>query len=97
MEVQDYCTNVATELSGWKAKMSDVAGKFDKLPTGQKEKFTSQVSEIHMIIEGLSDRIEKLQKECPTSWKPDEQEIKASMVHMKEIMNEVWDPLTIGK
>jgi chromosome segregation ATPase len=96
MEVKDYCSNVATELTGWKAKMYDVARQLDKKSTGEKEKFAPQINEIHMIIEELTERIEKLQKECPTEWKPDETEINANMARLKDKMKDVWDPLHIG-
>jgi hypothetical protein len=97
MEVNEYCSNVAIELNGWKAKLYDVARKFDRLPTGQKEKFTPQINELHMIIEDITGRVEKLEKECPTQWKPDEEEIRKNISHMKSIMGDVWDPLHIGK
>lgn len=96
MEVQDYCSNVATELTGWKARMYDVVSQLDKKSTGEKEKFAPQINEIHMIIEELSERIEKLQKECPTQWKPDETEINARIASLKGKMKDVWDPLHIG-
>jgi len=97
MDVKDYCNNLSVELSGWKAKMYDIVRKLDKLPTGQKEKFSPQIGDLHMIIEELEDRVERLQKECPTEWKPDEVEINKKISHMQEIMKDVWTPLSIGK
>ena len=38
MELQDYCRNVDIDLNAWKAKLSDIIRKMDKLPTGSKEK-----------------------------------------------------------
>jgi predicted nuclease with TOPRIM domain len=96
MEVKDYCGNVVTELTGWKARMYDVVRQLDKKSTGEKEKFAPQINEIHMIIEELCERIEKLQKECPTEWKPDEKEINARVAKLKDKMKDVWDPLHIG-
>ncbi len=96
MEVKDYCGNVVTELTGWKAKMYDVVRQLDKKSTGEKEKFAPQINEIHMIIEELSERIERLQRECPTEWKPDEKEISARVARLKDKMKDVWDPLHIG-
>jgi hypothetical protein len=75
MELKDYCSNMAVELTAWKAKMYDIARKLDKMPTGDKEKVVPEVYELHALIEELSDRIQRLQRECPTQWSPDEIEM----------------------
>lgn len=97
MKVQDYCKNVANELNGWKAQMYDVVRKLDKMPTGEKEKLVPTVNELHMIIEGINDRINSLEKACPTEWKPDEEEISRKMKEVETKMKGVWDPIRIGK
>jgi hypothetical protein len=97
MKVQDYCKSVSSELNGWKAKMYDVVRKLDKMPTGEKEKLVPTVNELHMIIEGINDRIYNLEKSCPTEWKSDEEEISSRMKEVETKMKGVWDPLHIGK
>jgi predicted nuclease with TOPRIM domain len=89
MELKDYCKNLAAELTGWKAKMYDVARKLDKMSTGEKEKVFTEVGEIHMIIEELSDRVERLQRECPTQWGPEELEMNAKSTALKLKLEEV--------
>jgi len=89
MELKDYCHNLAAELMGWKAKMYDVARKMDKLSTGEKEKIVNEVNEIHMIIEELNDRVQRLQFECPTDWGPDEMEMNAKSATLRLKLEEV--------
>ncbi|MBS1234952.1 MAG: hypothetical protein H6R43_668 [Nitrospirae bacterium] len=99
MELKDYCNNLATELTGWKAKMYDVARKMDKLSTGEKTKIVNEVNEIHMIIEELTDRVERLKKECPTQWGPDEMEMneKSTTLRLKlEEVSKTVSPSDIG-
>jgi len=93
MEVTDYCDNVIVELSGWKAKMYDLARKLDKMPTGQKEKVVNEVNELHMIIEELGDRIERLRKECPISWRPEKTDIENKIGYLGRKLEDVIDAL----
>ena len=94
MEVTDYCDNVIVELAGWKAKMYDLARKLDKMPTGQKEKVVPEVNELHMIIEELGDRIERLRKECPISWRPEKTDIENKMGYLGRKLEDVIDALS---
>jgi predicted nuclease with TOPRIM domain len=94
MDVMDYCDNLTVELAGWKAKMYDLAKKLDKVPTGSKEKVVNEVNELHMIIEELSDRIELLRKECPTSWKPEKTVIENKIGHLGRKLEDVIDAIS---
>lgn len=92
MDVKDYCENLSVELTGWKAKMYDVVRKLDKVSTGDKEKVVPEINELHMVIDELTDRIEKLRKECPTNWNPDELNEKAEGLRIK--LDDVWDTVS---
>jgi predicted nuclease with TOPRIM domain len=92
MEVTDYCKNLTMELTAWKAKMYDLGRKLDRMSTGQKEKVFPEVNELHMIIEELGQRIEKLQKECPTKWDPSEINDKIDDLRIK--LDETWDSVS---
>jgi len=89
MEVKDYCNNLSKELTGWKARMYDVTRKLDKMSTGEKEKIVPEVYEIHGLIEELNDRIERLQRECPTQWAPDELEMNEKSTTLRLKLEEV--------
>lgn len=94
MDVTDYCDNVTVELAGWKAKMYDLARKLDRIPTGSKEKVVNEVNELHIIIEELGDRIERLRKECPISWRPEKTEIENKIGYMGRKMEDVIDAIS---
>ena len=63
--------------------LGDVVRKLDKISTGDKEKVVPEVNELHIILEELGDRIEKLKKECPTSWAPDRTEIENKIGYLR--------------
>jgi hypothetical protein len=75
MDVKSYCDSLSIELTGWKAKVYDIVRKLDKMSSGDKEKVIPEVNELHMIIEELDDRIDLLEKECPTEWEPERIEL----------------------
>ena len=94
MDVKDYCSNLTIELLGWKAKVYDVVRKLDKMSTGDKEKVTPEVNELHIILDELGDRIEKLKKECPTSWAPERTEIENKVGYLRTKLDKVWDTIS---
>lgn len=99
MDIQDYCSGLQSELTGWKAKVQDVAMKFDRRATGDKDKVAHEIRNLHMIIEELSDRIERLKNECPTQWEPDKIELESRVAQLKTNWQEVWEkvsPADIG-
>jgi len=96
MDVKDYCQGVQAELTGWKAKVYDVVRKLDKLPSGDKEKVVPQVNELHMIVEELTDRIDRLNRECPTQWGPDKIELETKIDSLKVKWEDVWENVSPG-
>ena len=91
MELQDYCQNVKTELTGWKEKVRDVRTRLDKLDTGDKAHIISQVNDLHIIVEELGDRISKLEKECPVEWHPQREEIQNKLQALGYRWEETWE------
>jgi len=89
MEVQSYCDSLSIELTGWKAKIYDVVRELDKVSTGDKQKVAPMVNELHMVIEEITDRIDKLKKECPTQWEPEKTELEGKFSHLKKKWEEV--------
>lgn len=76
MDVKDYCKNLASELTVWKAKVYDIIARLDKVSSGEKEKIIDQVRDIHVLFVELDDRISRLERECPTEWGSDKIEIE---------------------
>ncbi len=96
MELKDYCGGVAIELSGWKAKMYDVVRKLDKVSSGDKQKVVPMVNELHMLLEEMDDRVDRLRRECPTEWKADRVGIEDKFQIMKTKWEEVWKSVSPG-
>lgn len=95
MDVQDYCKSMETELFAWKAKLYDVMRKFDKLGTAEREKVLPNIEDLHIFLEEMSDRVEKLKFECPTDWSPIKKEIEEGHVDMRGKYEETME--YIGK
>ena len=89
MDVKSYCDSLEIELTGWKAKVYDIVRKLDKLSSGEKEKVVPEVNELHMLIEELDDRVERLEKECPVEWEPDKIELERKTTQLKTIWGNV--------
>ncbi|MEJ2364270.1 MAG: hypothetical protein P8075_02240 [Deltaproteobacteria bacterium] len=96
MELQEYCHNVEEELTGWKAKVYDVMYRLDKVDTGDKGKIVSQVNDLHIIVQELSDRIAQLERECPTEWQPAREEIQNKLQALGYKWQEAWEGASGG-
>lgn len=90
MELKDYCAGLECELTGWKTKIYDVTKKFDRMPSGDKEKVGPQINNLHILLEELTDRIERLNRDCLTQWEPDKIELEGKVTHLKTNWEEVW-------
>jgi predicted nuclease with TOPRIM domain len=96
MEVKSYCDSLVIELTGWKAKVYDIVRKLDKISSGDKQKVVPQVAELHMIIEELDDRIDRLKRECPIEWHPEKIELESKVAKLKEKWEAVWQNVSPG-
>ena len=83
MHVQDYCKSMETEMAAWKAKLYDVMRKVDKLGTAEREKILPNIEDLHMLLEEMADRVEKLRTECPSDWSPIKTEIDEGSIDMR--------------
>ncbi len=88
MELSDYCKGVDIELTMWKAKLYDVMSRMDRLPTGNKQRMYEEVNGLHILMSELEERIEKLRRECPTEWRPDQEEIRAKFSELNVKYND---------
>lgn len=95
MDVTDYCKNMEMEMTTWKAKLYDVTRKVDKLGSAEKEKILANVEDLHMLLEEMSDRVEKLRTECPSDWSPIKNEIDEGSIDMRGKYEETME--YIGK
>lgn len=95
-DVKNYCDNVVAELSVWKAKIYDVVRRIDKVSSGDKAKLGNQVNDLHMFIEELENRIDRLRRECPIDWKPDQIEMETKFTQVRATLDDVWKGLSGG-
>ena len=99
MDVKTYCDGTLIELGSWKAKVYDVVRKLDKMASADKDKVVPLVNDLHIIIEEMGDRLERLRRECPTQWAPDRTELETKAAHLKKKWEEVWEnvsPAEVG-
>ncbi|MDR3567418.1 MAG: hypothetical protein P4L43_05250 [Syntrophobacteraceae bacterium] len=96
MDVQSYCDTLNIELTGWKAKIYDVVRQLDKVSSGDKQKVVPMVNELHMFIEEITDRIDRLEKECPTQWEPDKIELEGRLSQLETKWKEVSQNVSPG-
>ena len=83
MDVKDYCKSMENEMTTWKAKLYDVMRNFDKLGTSEREKILPNIEDLHIYLEEMTDRVDKLKHECPTDWSPIKKEIDGGSVDMR--------------
>lgn len=95
MDVRDYCKSMETEMTAWKAKLYDVTRKVDKLGSADKEKILPNIEDLHMLLQEMSDRVEKLETECPSDWSPIKNEIDEGNIDMRGKYEETME--YIGK
>ena len=95
MDVQDYCKSMETEMTAWKAKLYDVIRKVDSLGTAEREKVLPNIEDLHMFLQEMSDRVDKLKTECPSDWSPVKKEIEGGSVNMRAKYEETME--YIGK
>ncbi len=94
--IEGYCDNLSIELAGWKTKLAGVVKKLDSVSTGDKEKVVAEVNELHMVLEELGDRVEKLRRECSTSWEPEREEIEKRAGWMRQKLDKIGDTIPQG-
>ncbi len=82
MDVKDYCRNLDTELTTWKAKLYDVTRQMDNLSTGDKQRMYEQVNGLHIVMTELEERLDQLRTSCPTDWSPEREEINVKLTDL---------------
>ncbi len=89
MELKDYCRNIDTELTAWKAKLYNVIRQIEQLPTGDKQRMYEKVNGLHIIMTELDDRLDSLRTACPTEWAPEREALKGKLGDLGDEYNKV--------
>lgn len=95
MDVKDYCKGMETEMTAWKAKLYDVMRKVDGLGSADKEKVLPNITDLHMLLEEMTERVERLKTECPSDWSPDKKNLEEGSIDMRGKYEETME--FIGK
>lgn len=95
MDVKDYCKSMETEMTAWKAKLYDVMRKVETLGSAEKEGVLANITDLNMLLEEMSDRVERLKTECPSDWSPMKSDIEKGSVDMRGKYEETME--YIGK
>ncbi len=87
MEAITYCEKLNAGLDTWKERADHVTRELDNMASCDKEKVLPEVIELHMFVEELRDRMNRVKKNCLEAWEP--AEIGAMELRAHEIAN--WD------
>lgn len=97
MELEQYCDNFATELTGWRERFEEVTRKFDKVSTGDKSKVYPHINELHMILEEFEDRIRQLKASCAAGGELEQFEFAEKFKGFTpEYRQDVWQNVSPG-
>ncbi|MBI9084024.1 MAG: hypothetical protein JEZ11_10535 [Desulfobacterales bacterium] len=64
MKAKNCCKTMEMELTGWKAIVYDITRKMEKLPGGEKEKILPHISDLHILVEEMDERIDQIRANC---------------------------------
>lgn len=70
-EYKEYCDNLTYELAGLKKEIDRIVDRFDHMSTGEKERFVGEVNGLHIISDGLTERMRGLSTACEMNWMPE--------------------------
>ncbi|MFP3868655.1 MAG: hypothetical protein ACLFUU_10945 [Desulfobacteraceae bacterium] len=90
MDAKYYCDGMQSELTFLKARVYDIMRAIEKMPAATRNKLSGQYSELHGLIDHLTDRIDQLKKECPMDWSDAKAEIETTKQKLLDKIN-YWD------
>jgi len=91
MDVDSFCGMMQSEIASLKARVYDIMRSVEKIKDKQnKKKKAAELTELHALIEHLSEMNDRLAKECPLDWSTEKQEIDAKKTELNEKID-IWD------
>lgn len=78
MDIENFCTYMRDEMTGWKTKSHDLMRNLKKMSASPDANRASSIAEMGSIIDKVEQILEKLEKECPANWDSE----KAELDHM---------------
>ncbi len=85
---KNFCDSMQSELTGLKARAFDIVRQIEKMP--EKERFSSEFTEVVALVDDLNVTIDHLKSACPTDWSSEKREIEKKR---NELMSKInwWD------
>jgi len=97
MEVTTYCEKLISELDSWKGKADYIARELDNMAILDKEKALPVIMELHMFVEELCDRIDRVKSNCQEAWEPAQIGVVELRVHETGNWGKDWENEFLGK
>lgn len=70
MNNQQYCSHLSEELGKWRDEVHKENEKIDHYPSADKLHMKAVIDDLRMLEAELDQRIEQLQTQGATAWKP---------------------------
>jgi len=90
MDVNSFCGMMQSEINFLKTKVYDIMRAAEKIKDKKEKTHTAQLTELHTLIEHLSEMNDKLAKACPLDWNKEKQEIESKKAELLQKID-IWD------
>ena len=90
MDVNAFCGVMQTEINSLKARVYDIMRSVEKTKGKKKRADAAQLTELHALIEHLSEMNEKLARACPLDWSKEKKVIEEKKAELAEKID-IWD------
>lgn len=84
MDVNTFCGTMQSEINSLKARVYDIMRALEKTKGRRKKEKAAQLTELHLLIDRLSQMNEKLSKACPLDWSKEREAIEAKKSELIE-------------
>ena len=84
MDLKNYCKSLRTELETVKAKARDLFTIIEKISSNHRQNFGPLNNELQRMIEEIDEGIDQLQRECPTEWTLQRDELDGKLLRLTE-------------
>jgi hypothetical protein len=90
MDVDSFCGMMQSEITSLKARVYDIMRSVEKIKDKKKKKKAAELTDLHALLEHLSEMNNKLAKECPLDWSQEKKAIEAKKTELIEKID-IWD------
>lgn len=90
MDARYYCDSMYSELTGLKAHIYNIVRHMDMASEEERRKLGPEISDLYGLVDALTEKINRLNQECPADWNAQREEIETKKA---EIVGKIdyWD------